>query len=793
MRAAHLSGPLSDCPKDQDCIDHAFRSQFTRIHNTIHFKQPLRASPFFIRTVGTDDGLITSLVAELAGRGLDWCGNGRVILIAEWDSIYARTFGESLQRELQCPGGKSTLDLKIYSYLRGLDGVTLDDAATQAQSNNENNRADQRKARPIEWPEGRAQEDYVRRLVREVLKDNDRNPVQAVGLIGGDVHDKLVWVQALRDAFPDRTLFTTDMDARLLHPSMTRYTRNVIVTSSLSLTWDEDDPACPRLDDTLANQIGPFRDTYQTSTFLAARLASATGDGATALACRIDKAVAHPVAFEIGRDGMVKLPAKGVTDSERRKRHILAILTAVVLLAVGGLMLIGQPAPGMLAAWSWWSTDDDKSSIAFDGSKAFVAGLEMAALGYAVAVAVELAFPGSAGAWGPVLLAAAMATFFWAFLYPGLRWMQALRPAAPDPDPGSSRVWRWGRVGVLALLFVAAVAFVWWFWVAQPANADMREPAAPLSGASAWPAELLRTLAIVLFAWFLDNTWSRGAVSARLIEEIYFPAETGTPASTPPTDLGERMLAAFRNTTVWFWQPSVQLRGGRIDGAKLWHEYRMLMTNGRRFKRLLFWLISSIGIIVLVMFVVKSMTDGADPDIPARGLADRALFFSTQLISAMAVIILLVLVGDVTILTWRFVAMLKRGRTVYPPATIARFAAELGPELQAQATTLVEAYPEQRGKSRDYPRAPECRNSLLDDWIDARLLAEHTAAVGSLIVFPFILVALVVVARSRIFDNWEIGGGVLIVLVGYVLWSIAMAALLNNGAERARRKALEGM
>ena len=147
---------------------------------------------------------------------------------------------------MQCPGGKSTLDLKIYSYLRGLDGVTLDDAATQAQSNNENNRADQRKARPIEWPEGRAQEDYVRRLVREVLKDNDRNPVQAVGLIGGDVHDKLVWVQALRDAFPDRTLFTTDIDARLLHPSMTRYTRNVIVTSSLGLTWDEEGPGMPQ-------------------------------------------------------------------------------------------------------------------------------------------------------------------------------------------------------------------------------------------------------------------------------------------------------------------------------------------------------------------------------------------------------------------------------------------------------------------------------------------------------------------------------------------------------------------
>jgi hypothetical protein len=117
----------------------------------------------------------------------------------------------------------------------------------------------------------------------------------------------------------------------------------------------------------------------------------------------------------------------------------------------------------------------------------------------------------------------------------------------------------------------------------------------------------------------------------------------------------------------------------------------------------------------------------------------------------------------------------------------------LGPELREQATEPVAAYPEQRGQTWDGPKAPPCRNSLLDDWIDARLLAEHTAKVGPLIVFPFILVALVVMARSRIFDNWDIGGAVLAVLVGYVLWSIAMAALLNFGAERARQKALEGM
>jgi hypothetical protein len=790
LTAAHRSGA---CPDNKDCVDDVFRSLFEKIHHTIHYKLPVRLSPFFIRTVGTDDRLIKGLVNELSGRGLDLCGTGRVILIAEWDSIYARTFGESLGGELRCNGKASSLELKTYSYLRGLDGVTLDDSATRARRNTDSARSNERKAPPIEWPEGRGQEDYIRRLVQDILKDNERKPVQVVGMIGGDVHDKLVLVQALRDAFPDRTLFTTDMDARLLHPSMTRYTRNVIVASSLDLTWDEETRDCPKRADVLPNGVGPFRDAYQTSTFLAARRAAATDENAQALACHIDKAVAHPVLFEIGRDGMVRLPDKGVPGPEKHKRLIFALLTIAVFVSIGGLMLVGRPAPGMLAAWSWWSGDEDNALRTFDGSKAFVAGLEMAALGYAAGVAAELAAPGSAGDLGPVLLAAAAATLFWAFIYPGTRWAQALRPGPSKTGANPAPIWLWGRVGLQLLLLVAVVSAVWWFVIAQPADSEMREPSAVLSGTSAWPSQVLRTLAIVLFVWFLDNTWCRSAIAAGEIEDVYFPAGTRDAASKASKDKAESKLEGLRNTTVWFWQPDVVLRGGRVDGARLWHEYRLLMTNRRRFARLLFWLALSISLIVLVMVLVQTLTDGATPDIPARGLTDRALFRNTQAISGIAVIILLVLVGDVTILTWRFVDMLKRGRTVYPPETVARFAAELGPELREQATEPVAAYPEQRGQTWDGPKAPPCRNSLLDDWIDARLLAEHTAKVGPLIVFPFILVALVVMARSRIFDNWDIGGAVLAVLVGYVLWSIAMAALLNFGAERARQKALEGM
>ena len=88
---------------------------------------------FFFRTIGTDDRLIDRLVDELFGRGLDALAAGasrRVALIGEWDSIYARTFADSLQARLLCKGREKGLkiDLLSYQYLRGLDGVTVQGA-----------------------------------------------------------------------------------------------------------------------------------------------------------------------------------------------------------------------------------------------------------------------------------------------------------------------------------------------------------------------------------------------------------------------------------------------------------------------------------------------------------------------------------------------------------------------------------------------------------------------------------------------------------------------------------------
>ena len=224
---------------------------------------------------------------------------------------------------------------------------------------------------------------------------------------------------------------------------------------------------------------------------------------------------------------------------------------------------------------------------------------------------------------------------------------------------------------------------------------------------------------------------------------------------------------------------------------RLWREYGKRLRNWPRVGRMVFWWC----VAVLLLAFSYHLAGATIVEVPARGIGDRELFRSTLVLSNILLIVLFVLVGDATILTWRVISAMKDGRTAYPRATVERFAAELGPELRHVAAVPVAARIADRHGYGPVlaPPGRRGRSSLLDDWIDARLIAEHTAAIGPLIVFPFILLALAVVGRSQLFDNWAIGTDQLVVIICYVLWAIAMAAMLNIGAEMTRRRALAGM
>ena len=793
---------------ETDCagiaLRHYFESATKRVGLTL-------AAPQLVRTVAPDTALVAPLVRELANRGVPVCDKGRLVLISEWDSVYARRFGQELRDALDeskplvkdeatgklmhdCPSGRELTPV-VYSYARGLDGATAERSAEQARVSAKSSGDDKDKKRPPEWPEGQAQEDYVHRLVDRIRRDDRADTVRAIGLIGYDIHDKLILAQALRDIFPDRILFTTDMDARLVHPTTTRWTRNMIVASSLPL---EPDQVLAR--DGLDNnprdavRVGPFRDSYQTSTFLAARYAVHFDDPKTKLPC-VARAIAQPVLFELGHRSALVLdtPARAQTDDQSFPsicpvdaassddgwaRVIAALVAGTALLVLSGLVLFGFPGPAMAAVREALGQGAGSSgtvtgeAIGLDRFKVAVAMLEWAAIGFAAGVVVELGWPTQAGAWRPAILAAAFALA-----------VPTLLQARFD-----------GRFAVLCGGALIGLA-VWACLRTSDATIDPQEPLDALSGTSAWPSLLIRTGMVVLVPWFLDRAWFTSAANGNRLTQKFFGYLPAEKTHGRPTGGLASWGARLRNATGWFWNPwMVLVRDDRINGAALWRAYHRMMGNRARFRRVIMW--SVLGALVFTG-VMEAMSYWVDRPMglatPARGDTIRLLILQTQFVATAGLLLLLVIVGDETILTWRFVTFLEKGRTVYPQATVAQFASELGADLASVAATPVAAQPRQRAPL-EAPLVPaQKKNSLLDDWIDARLLADQTEAVAPQIMYPFLLVGLAIIARSPIFDNWDMGPAILLMIGLYLLWSIAMAILLNMGAERARQKALRSM
>ena len=223
-----------------------------------------------VRTIGPDQALVDQLVSELQNRKVDLLDDkNHLLLVAEWDTFYARSFRNLFVEALKDRGAREErADPRIHfiSYLRGIDGSL---PGEKGDSDKKDPKADAKSdpssdVKKLEQPIGKSQYDYLRRLadatyhLNRRLLANDGGEIKAIGVMGSDFYDKYLVLQALRQEFPGLIFFTTDLDARFLHPDNIKWTRNVVVASNFGLSLRED----------LQGEIPPFRDNYQTSTFL---------------------------------------------------------------------------------------------------------------------------------------------------------------------------------------------------------------------------------------------------------------------------------------------------------------------------------------------------------------------------------------------------------------------------------------------------------------------------------------------------------------------------------------------
>ncbi len=332
----------------------------------------------FLRMIGTDDQLAEQLVEELKRRRVDLSipSSGtsprqapHVALISEWDTLYGRalplTFvamAETMARRGNVAGTSGIeSELEVlrrgiwpewvhrYSYLAGLDGELppkgdgKDASGTQEKGKPGENRSGASQ-RTEEAPTGRGQLDYLRRLA-DTLK-HDGAEFVAIGVLGSDVYDKLMILQALRNDFPRAIFFTTDLDTRLTHSGQSQWTRNLLVASHFGLTLHPD----------LQAPIPPFRDSYQTALFYSTLRSIdyvLPGPPAEEVRASLTEArfstASKPRLYEMGRHGPVdmSLDQPGVLPSIHAPRPDLNPTTGMLRMPSAGTVGLAGLAMGM--------------------------------------------------------------------------------------------------------------------------------------------------------------------------------------------------------------------------------------------------------------------------------------------------------------------------------------------------------------------------------------------------------------------------------------------------------------
>ena len=296
--------------------------------------------------------------------------------------------------------------------------------------------------------------------------------------------------------------------------------------------------------------------------------------------------------------------------------------------------------------------------------------------------------------------------------------------------------------------------------LANPAG----EPFLWTEGVSVWPSELLRVVSLLLAVSFLCHALSEGA--------RHLPAFSGAfhiPRGIDDRNLQDRLLGRFRTSPAMEGPPM----------AHLWTQFGASAHWSLVLARACLWTTVFLG----GGFAIFTLA-GASA-LPARG--PDAFAVDRMLVAALFTLfpVLLFCVNDLIRLCGRLFAAIAEPRDGgdWPDETLAAHADLLGmPPLRAADAPLDPKSP---------TLTPALRAAVLDPWIDVQFVARLSAFVGPLILLPFILLALLLVARWSLFDQWDLSLSLGSVLAAGFVIACGNAWLMQRAAARARRSALD--
>jgi len=363
LAGLHVVSPTATLP-DEHIYAHPERDALQNRFNVARCRQQGETCITFHRLIHDDRVVLSQLLPELNRRGIDK-GNcsvdgdcpadaepgAGIILISELDTDFGRALPEIFKAQFCGDDAACKQRVRHYHFLRGIDGKAAnsrDIGLEGAAAGNPDPLATlaEKEMPRIRRPVGPAQYDYLRRLADEIVRldrlwrTREGRGVQAIGILGSDVYDKLLILRALRPRLTGTLFFTTDLDAALLHPAEYPWTRNLLVSASHGL----------RLAPDIQTRTPPFRNGYQSAVFHAVRAALAPQVPAALDAAHARVAASLPALFEIGRHGAIRLPGAGGFDPASLtppppERHLWRAWTLLAMLSALGLLVFHQWRP----------------------------------------------------------------------------------------------------------------------------------------------------------------------------------------------------------------------------------------------------------------------------------------------------------------------------------------------------------------------------------------------------------------------------------------------------------------
>jgi len=673
-------------------------------------------------------------------------GMQHVALISDRDTLYGRAIVDAFVRELRCLDSKSNDQheqclsslpeqepppnwIHKRTYVRGVDGLAAsangNKSATKDSGDKRSGEAPgtQDISKSLERAFGQDQFDYLRRLAASLkekdadLKRDGKDGIKSIGVLGVDVFDKLLVLRALKPSFPEAVFFTTDYDAALAGREEIAWSRNLIVASSYGKTLAED----------IQKDVLPFRSTYQAAAFLAARVAAQEEDSnvESPLRSEIKRGIGSARLFEIDRHGeFLALPTSQLRKSDKQKSEEIASPTVRTQYAAlnGVAALQSQATPGETA-----------EQAGGDGIHPPIPPLYSELSPESVRhIAIVL-----------LLIGVIVPFLFWR-LFPFLKATSAC----------------------MALIFLSGTALVlrWDHFAEYATEGGLGEPIAWTQGVSMWPSLGLRVIAALLAVCLILDALRELRDNQKRVEERFFLPKAGA-WSAEEHDKGviRKLWAAVCRyaNMLCYSLPHDKDSGAKIDVDQIWKYYTLKSKFVPSFLRIIF--ITGIMFLLYRLLIVLF----GDPNVPWRGELHK-IYKDVTWPLVLLLLFLTFLVFDATLLCLRFVDVLRKNRTIWPPDT-----------------------------HRGFGDIFNFQDLLLDEWIDLDFLAVRTRCISRLIYFPFAIFALMIASRSTAFAEFALSWPIIITQVVGCVIIFGCAMLLCFSAEKAREttkhKLMKGM